>query len=276
MSRLLGVDRALSAALRAVVLTVSASVLALGCAPPAEEADQTAPVAGETPSGITVTPLAGSPEYADSSLSLTNIKDGDDLEGPAIPFTFAVANYDLGVQTADAATKGLANSAEGQHIHLILDNHPYSAHYQPSFEHPLEPGHYVALAFLSRSYHESVKNPNAYVLTHFSVGGAEHPTDLDPSAPHLFYSRPKGTYSGADTARLLLDFYLVNVELAADGNKVRATINGDEHVLSNWQPYVIEGLPMGEATIRLELIDATGNPIPGPFNDVTRTVTLEP
>ncbi len=130
------------------------------------------------------------------------------------------------------------------------------------------------LAFLSRSYHESLKNPGAAVARHFTVGDAEA-KEVDLNAPHLFYSRPKGTYAGADTERLMIDFYLLNTGLAPDGNRVRATINGTELVFSEWYPYVVEGLPLGEVEITLELIDGDGNPVPGPFNSVTRTVTLE-
>ncbi len=131
------------------------------------------------------------------------------------------------------------------------------------------------LAFLSRSYHESVKEPSAFVVRQFTVGdGRAEPVDLD--APHLFYSRPKGTYVGDDARRLMLDFFLVNTTLSEDGNRVRATVNGTEFVFTDWTPYVIEGLPMGEVEITLELLDASGEAVPGRFNSVTRTVTLAP
>ena len=99
-------------------------------------------------------------------------------------------------------------------------------------------------------------------------------TEADLTVPHLFYSRPKGTYKGADTEKVMLDFYLMNTTLSPDGNKVKATINGNEFMIEEWAPHYIEGMPMGENTIKLELIDAEGNPIEGPFNSVERTVTL--
>ncbi|HEX8657374.1 MAG TPA: hypothetical protein VF690_07570, partial [Hymenobacter sp.] len=89
-------------------------------------------------------------------------------------------------------------------------------------------------------------------------------------------SRPKDTYSGADGKRIMLDFYLVNTTLAPDGNRVRATINGSEFMLDRWMPYQMEGLPAGQNTVKLELIDAAGNLIPGPYNSVTRTFTVAP
>lgn len=224
--------------------------------------------------GLTVTAMTDSPAFSDATLSVNSPSDGDSLSAGPVNFDFTVENYNLGEQTPDAATKGIANSDKGQHIHLILNNGPYSAHYEAGFEKEMEAGHYVMLAFLSRSYHESVKNDAAALVQQFTVGDVDAEA-ADLTAPHMFYSRPKGTYTGDDTKKLMLDFFLLNTTIAPDGNKVRATINGTEFIFTEWVPYVIEGLAMGEVTIRLELIDADGNVVPGPFNDVTRTVTLE-
>ena len=91
----------------------------------------------------------------------------------------------------------------------------------------------------------------------------------------MFYSRPKGVYKGADTERVLLDYYLVNTSLAPNGNKVKVTIQGTEFLIDEWAPYYIEGLPKGEISIKLELIDSKGNLINSPFNPSKRTVVLE-
>ncbi len=221
--------------------------------------------------GLTVSYLEGSPAYSDAGLTLVEATEG---ENGMYSFDFDVTNYELGVQTEPASPNGLANSGNGQHIHFIVDNGPYSAYYESEFDHELTPGQHVILAFLSRSYHESVKSPEAFEITVVNVGD-EAAEEVDLEAPHMFYSRPKGTYSGDDIQRLMLDFYLLNVTLSEDGNKVRATVNGTEFVFSEWRPYVIEGLEPGEVTISLELVDAQGNVIPGPFNTVERTVTLE-
>lgn len=225
---------------------------------------------------ITLTPLEGSPEYADSELMLKgeammNVSAGENT------FNFGVMNYDLGTQTESKMENNLANSAKGQHIHVIMDNEPYSAHYTPEVKKDIAEGDHVMLAFLSRSYHESVKNKNAFVIKKLTAGNPADSLkmDVDFTAPHMFYSRPKGTYSGEDTNKVLLDFYLINTSISADGNKVMATINGQEFTISEWQPYVMEGLPMGENTIELQLVDANNKPIEGPFNYVKRTVMLE-
>ena len=139
----------------------------------------------------------------------------------------------------------------------------------------LAKGQYVALAFLSRSYHESIKNKNSFILTTFDVESSKtFPYKFDKKGQHMFYSRPKGTYKGSDINNLLLDFFLINVTLGPDGNKVRATINDEVFLIDEWMPYYIQGLTPGILTIKLELIDADGILIEGPFNEVTRNVIL--
>jgi len=214
---------------------------------------------------ISITKVKGSPNYDDARISSVElIKNENDYS-----FSFNIENYDLGIQTDKKFDYRLANSDKGQHIHFIVDNGPYSAHYTNSFSKEINDGSLV-LAFLSRSYHESVKNPNAYILE--QVGEVK---DVDLSGEFLFYSRPKGTYKGYDTEKLLLDFYLVNTKISPDGNKVKATVQDKEFIIDEWAPYFIEGLPKGEIIIKLELVDLNGNLIDSPFNSSERTVILE-
>ena len=213
---------------------------------------------------IKISKVEGSPKYEDAALVLNELNSGSELE-----FSFDVENYELGVQTEHEFQYSLANSKKGQHIHLIINNNPYSAHYTNKFKKKHDPDNGVILAFLSRSYHESVKNKNAYIFTQY---GDLEKIDLDKQ--YLFYSRPKGTYTGQDTKKLLLDFYLINTTISKNGNKVRATINDEEFLIDEWSPYYIEGLPKGEVKIKLELINSSGELIDSPFNPSIRTVIL--
>ena len=214
---------------------------------------------------ITIHKVQGSPEYPNAKINLSDpfvVEDGYE-------FSFDVINYELGMQTLKNFDYQVANSSKGQHIHFIVNNGPYSAHYEDTFTKQFEDSSNVILAFLSRSYHESVKNSNAYILTQLGED------EIDLNKEFLFYSRPKGTYSGIDTENLLLDFYLVNTEISNTGNKVRATINNTQFIIDEWAPYNIKGLPKGEIKIKLELIDTFGNLIETPFNPSERTVILE-
>ena len=219
----------------------------------------------KTETEISITKVLGSPEYANAKISLAQTSIVDE----GYEFLFNVIDYKLGLQTLKDFEYNLTNSAKGQHIHFIVNNGPYSAHYENLFTKELKDSTNVILAFLSRSYHESVKNPNAFVLT--QVG--EKQVDLDREL--LFYSRPKGTYKGVDTEKLLLDFYLVNTEISKNGNKVRATIQDKEFIIDEWAPYYIEGLSKGEVKIKLELIDSSGSLIDTHFNPSERTIILE-
>ncbi len=240
-----------------------------------ESADSLSMKETET-SDITLSPVE-SPEFDDAILEMLDPQENAaSIEPGDVKFTYNVKNYDLATQTIDADIKNCANSPDGQHIHLILNNEPYSAHYESSFTKNLLEGHYVALSFLSRSYHESVKTYSAYNIRQFTVGRPAKDQEVaNLSNPHMFYSRPKGTYTGEDAKKVLLDFYLINTELSQDGNKVRATINGQEFMIDKWQPFFIEGHDIAEMEIKLELLDANGELIPSPFNPVTRTVQLK-
>lgn len=226
---------------------------------------------------IALEKLEGSPAYTDAALLLDAPSNTKITSGGEVDFGFTINNYELGAQTDGPNTGLLANSGKGQHIHFILNNQPYSAHYVPSFKKEIPDGVHHLVAFLSRSYHESVKNENSVVVQKLEVGpNAQDTLGLQMEAPTIIYSRPKGEYSKADAEDLLLDFFVLNTTLSETGNKVRATINGETFMITEWVPHVIKGLSVGEVTVQLELIDADGNSIDGPFNNVTRTVTVKP
>ena len=265
-----------------IILAVSVIMLATSCKQESK-AKNAAQVTEEEvesvakTSEITLLKLEGSPAYETAALVLNTPKSTTSLPKGEIDFSFDVKNYELGVQTQSVNAEALANSGKGQHIHFILDNQPYSAHYSPTFKKEIPEGVHHLVAFLSRSYHESVKNENSVVVKKIEVGG--NPKDslgVSMDAPTLIYSRPKGKYTGEDSKKIMLDFFVLNTKLDKEGSKVQAIINGKEFIITEWAPYVIEGLPMGEVSIALNLLDANGNVISGPFNQVNRTITLEP
>lgn len=245
----------------------------VSCSTPQDTGEKSASSTQTIGPAITLTKAPASPEFPDASLVKADMSIEPNDSSNSVNYSFDATGYELGVQTEDAVTRGIANSGKGQHIHFIVNNGPYSAHYMPGVSNQLDDGNYVVLAFLSRSYHESVKSAGAFHIENLNVGGAGV-EEADLAAQHLFYSRPKGTYKGDDTKKLMLDFYLANTTISPDGNKVRATINGKAFMIDEWAPYYIEGLAMGEVNIKLELIDAEGNAIEGPFNNVERSVML--
>ena len=213
---------------------------------------------------IELNELKGSVNFVNSKLTLKEYI----LDSTSYKFTFEVENYKLGNQTEKTLVPNLANSDKGQHIHFITNNGPYSAHYESKFEKYIEEKNSIMLAFLSRSYHESVKNKNAYVLMQT---GEKYNLDNE----YIFYSRPKGNYSGNNAEKILLDFYLVNTEISKEGNRVRVTINDQEFMIYNWVPYYIEGLQKGKATIKLELLNNNNKLVETEYNPTTRTINID-
>jgi hypothetical protein len=173
----------------------------------------------------------------------------------------------------------------GRHIHIIVDDEPYIALRDVSqpidlvalvraeLGHELTPGTHVLRIFASRGHHESVKDPRAFasLVFHYQERTAEHAFDDD--GPNLVYSRPKGCNPAG--SRVLLDFYLHNLEtLSAEEHRVRYTLGEVSGDITSWQPHYIENLPVGEHQLQLTLIGPDGEPVPGPFNDTTRTFSV--
>ena len=227
--------------------------------------------------GLRLTPFFDSPKFPTAQLRLNTPAAGSTVPSGAVPFKYEITNFLLTKMSGGMHSEEMANSMKGQHIHNIVDNEPYTAHYETSYTKNIVDGQHVVLSFLSRSYHESLKHRGAYDLRVVTVGTvAANTPAFDLKAPHLFYSRPKDVYTGKDAQKVMLDFYLVNTTLEPGGTQVRATINGNEFMLDQWAPYMMEGLPMGENTIKLELVDSSGNLIPGPYNSVSRSFSLQP
>jgi hypothetical protein len=102
--------------------------------------------------------------------------------------------------------------------------------------------------------------------------------DVDPTKPLLTYSRPKGEYKGEDADPIMIDFWLSNAKLQGDGGdfRVRYTIDGGEaKFLDKWEPIWLTGWISGKHTVKLELVDKSGNPVDnGGYNSTTRDITV--
>ncbi|MBO3698020.1 phosphopeptide-binding protein [Roseivirga sp. E12] len=217
--------------------------------------------------------LAGAPKIEVIAQERSMVSNGelellsslDSLNLKELHLNFRVSNFELGEKTLSKRSELLANSGAGQHIHVLLDDEPYMAKYETGFELQLPEGSHTFLAFLSRSYHESVKTDHSYVIKELTIGTeAQNSKQIDTKG--VYYSRPKGSYNlDSDKSPILLDFFLVGTELK-DGVKIRALIDGEEFILEKWTPYFIYGITEGVHSISLELIDQDGHWVMGKKN----------
>ena len=215
---------------------------------------------------ITLTDMPATEDFPTASIEAWTYDKGT--------FNYTIAgDYELGKQTDDAESVMCANSDQGQHVHLIIDNAPYIAKYDATFDEPVTNGEHYILTFLSRSYHESIKTDQAHRAVKANVTNSSFGEPTEITDPMLFYSRPKGTYTGKkETENVMLDFYPVNAPLG-DEYQVKAEINGKEFMIEDWKPYFIKGLPLGENTVTLTLM-AGDSIVDAPLNPVVRTFTL--
>lgn len=225
---------------------------------------------GNASNAVSLSAFSDSPAFGDATITKMTYENGQ------FDFDYTGTDYKLGEQTSDASVKMCANSDKGQHIHLIVDNKPYAAKYTSEFEHDVADGEHYILAFLSRSYHESIKNGTANTVKKVTVANKSITNAADVSESMLFYSRPKGTYVGKKaTEKVMLDFFLHNVTLG-DDNKVKVEVNGTEiATVDEWKPMFLEGLPMGDNKVKLTLVDGAGNTVDTPLNPVERVFTLK-
>ncbi len=224
-----------------------------------------------------------SPAFPGAKARFTSLEDGDVLDDNNVSVVVEVENYELGIQTDTSRAKEIANSAKGQHVHIILDNDPYFADYEAGVPFDigvLDEGPHTLVVFPSRSYHESVKSKDSVDIVNFYVGKKEGEFMLDESKPTVIYSRPKGKYEGKDAEKIMLDFYIINIE-PSDGYQVKYTIRKNEPdavehsiTIKEWKPAFVTGLTSGEYIITLQLLDKDGNLVEGPFNNTQRAVTV--
>jgi len=253
-------------------------------APTSNNASSADSVKNTPPPPVALATVSASPEFPNASLAVSSVKaEKVGKDSAKISFAFDVRNYELKMQTADKDGKRCSNSKDGQHIHFILDNKPYKALYEPKNDVtlPNNTEHYL-MAFLSRSYHESIKSKGAAIIYHFKIDEKGNLKKMDdPKTPMVFYSRPKGDYIGQDTTNLLLDFYVWNCSLSRDSFKVKAEITNQDKpdqklttTIDKWESHFIQNLGTGKSKVILTLTDKDGKQVDGPQTTATREFNL--
>lgn len=272
----------------AAALVVLAAALA-GCdAPPTGGDPATAPrlaILAPTMDRVLEVPAGKDPTVDDRPEALAGLSAAEAAERRrrALPVhvVLDLQNYAIG---------RVEDGGDGQHVHLVLDDEPYVAVYDVTRglrldPRRLTPGTHVLRVFPSAGprdragalHHEARKNPGAFAWVRFHVGAPGGALErFDGTQPLLTFSRPKGEYKiGApEHTKFLVDWYVTNAPLAKGKFGVRATLDGKplgDGVFTTWERYVLPTPPeAGEHTLGLELLDADGKPVEGPFNKTER------
>jgi hypothetical protein len=268
-------------------------------APPPPPVDSSAPVASAAPSAsVDATP----PPPPAPPVTLQVGTASDDPPKPTPTVTIVSPANNQVIPAAKAAdfpikldVKNWQTAMGSSHVHVILDDHDY----KPIFDQKkdtftlgklpggdaLTPGQHVLVAFPSRGNHESVKTPGALAMVQFWIDKKGEAT-VDLKKPLLVYSRPKGTYKNdadhpAMTNHVIVDFQLANDKLSAGGDHVHIAVTGpgadnlQADATSFGPPFFLENLQDGQYTVKLDLLGADGKNLPGPWNSVSRTITIQ-
>lgn len=257
--------------------------------PSALPAPEPAPAA---PAATTVAPPP--PATATPAASLGEGTPSPDPAPPLPTVRVALPAKDAVIKAADADikldVKNWPTAAGGSDVHLILDNRPYKAVYDPKKPvqlsellggAALDYGQHVLVAYPSRANQESVKTTGALAVQEFFIMTKDQ-GGLDLARPMLVYGDPNGEYRGEKATHVLIDFQVVNDTLSDGGDHVTITVAGrglvdklTASVSKVGTPYYVDRLPDGLYRVTLELVDKGGNLVPGPWNSTTRTISID-
>jgi hypothetical protein len=264
---------------------------------PKASASAPAPVASAS---VVATPSASSP--AEPAMPPVELVAGAHAPAPAkAPKIRFVAPKADEVVPADKATdyevkldlQGWDVPAGGNHVHVLLDGQPYKRIDDAKApiklrdvapKATLSEGQHVLVAFPSRPTHESVKpigKDAPLAVVSFWVG-KKGTASWKSSDPTFVFSRPKGANDGAPpTEGLLIDWYQANVELGEGKHSIAMTLRGPgidgeaKATIREWTPWRIRNPRDGEYQLRMSLLDKDGKQVPGTWNDVTRSFTVD-
>ena len=198
------------------------------------------------------------------------------LKSDSVKLELRVDNFEIGMPSEHEQSQGLAYYPDGQHVCSVIDDTMQVIMTSGvATIGPLTKGRHTLQAFARYSWYESLKAAKAFASYAFYIRsrGADTNKVRKPVAskkssdtiiemampvkevvPMLVYNSPSVDVSGNDAERVLLDFYLANVELAQGKYRVLAIVDaGKPDTLLKWCPYYIEGLKPGKHTVRIDV-----------------------
>ncbi len=246
------------------------------------------------PRGVRVVTVDATPEPDHVETKIIFPRKGELKTSTPIAIQVKLSGWPLGTDSNFPRRKLIYNNPDGQTLHVIIDNNPYfelneafvtaiddsDEYYDQTLEFDipfeLDEGEHLVRIFPARSFGESLKDEGFATRIFYYLDEDKNPNRYDINQPYLTYNEPQGNYKYAAKSPILLDFIVTNAMLSRDGYKLRLTIDKtDKRTLTAQTPYFIYGLKPGKHVVRLELLDSGNAKVPGPLNDVSRTITIE-
>jgi hypothetical protein len=123
----------------------------------------------------------GEQDAAAPTIKIVEPANGATIDGTSTPLRLTLSGDLKGYKPGKDPATGMGN-----HIHVILDNQPYEAYYNPDepFElRDLSPGKHTIRVFPSRPWHESYKNEGAFQMVEFTIAGGAGAATTNTAPP---------------------------------------------------------------------------------------------
>lgn len=201
--------------------------------------------------------------------------------------------FAVGTNSNFYRAREVRDDSRGQSMRIIIDELPYFGIFETLYNvldesdlyfvetltakcpYNLRSGMHVMRVFPVRSYGEALKCRRCIDARVFYVGHTDTSINVDLRRPYLTYNEPQGEFSYDPNGPILLDFLVTGARLSSDGYKVNLFIDGQlQQVFTSLGPYYLYGLTQGDHQIRLQLLDNQNKVVPGYFNDVEKTISL--
>ena len=196
----------------------------------------------------------------------------DDAVLPPGPWTLKLRVHDWPL--VDGGALGV-----GPHLAVQLDQEPPRIWTESEGLMPeLSPGSHRLTIYAALPWGEARKSPGAVQQIRLHRTAPNPLSQPSAGSPQLLAVSP----SGASAAEpLLLDWLLLNAPLQDVGGRgtqwrLRVSINGEDVLLDQQSPLWLRGWKPGLNALRLELLDARGEPLNPPFNSLVQEVVISP
>lgn len=140
---------------------------------------------------------------------------------------------------------------DGHSVRLAIENGTDKFVFDANKKITLPKGVFLCAAYLCDGRGVSLKNAHSTQLTQLNIG-VDEKKEIDLKQPMIFLNLP----IERETANILVDFMLMNIDLSKKGNKVRLSIDDQtEMYLDSWRTLEIKGLAKGKHKILVELVN---------------------
>lgn len=201
-------------------------------------------------------PGAGMP---DAMIDIYSPTGNEDFEPGRVPFSVNIRNYPLGKERP---------------FMLSLNGATPKAYSTPSFQMELDKGTYRAVTFLLDEQGLALKEYGNFSERQFSVGEAElSAEDLQPS---LLLHLPGDQQQFTEGEPILIDFIYLGGDPELDRLAIEVELADYTHRTQKMETLSLTGIPKGNYDLIIRLLDSeSGQPIPGNFTSVSRSIRIE-